>query len=146
MSKNDQQIDLAVPYFDYDGEFRTKKPNAQTQLWRSLKTFKNTMCAKWLQWCPTLCDPDCSPPELSSGITRQEYWVGGHAFSGSVFPTRGWNSISYVSCTGMPGCLPPASPGEDENTTIPQASHCFIWDVGRLDSWEESYISASLDI
>ena len=35
------------------------------------------MRAKWLQSCPTLCDPmvACQAP-LSMGFSRQEYWNG----------------------------------------------------------------------
>ena len=36
------------------------------------------MCAKSLQWCPSLCYPmECSPQApLSMGFSRQEYWSG----------------------------------------------------------------------
>ena len=35
------------------------------------------LCAKLLQLCPTLCDlMGCSPPGLSMGFCRQDYWSG----------------------------------------------------------------------
>ena len=34
-------------------------------------------CVLVAQLCPTLCNPmDCSPPPLSMGFSRQEYWSG----------------------------------------------------------------------
>ena len=45
-----------------------------------LQRFYNTMhvCAKWLQSCPTLCDPRTVARQapLSMRFSRQEYWSG----------------------------------------------------------------------
>ena len=58
------------------------------------------ICAKLLQWCPTLCDPmDCSPPGssvhgiLQAGILE---WVAMPSSKGSS-PSRDLSRISYVS-------------------------------------------------
>ena len=57
---------------------------------------------KWLQFCPTLCDPmDCSPPgSLVHGIlqARTLEWVAIPSCRGSYWPGDR-TCISYVSCT-----------------------------------------------
>ena len=60
------------------------------------------MCAKWLQSCPTLCDPlDCSPPGSSAhGILQARILESVAMLSsrGSSRP-RDQTCIAYVSCT-----------------------------------------------
>ena len=49
------------------------------------------ICAKLLQWCPTLCDPmDCSLSGSSvHGFSRQDCWSGLPCPPWGVFPTQG---------------------------------------------------------
>ena len=64
--------------------------------------FLNSVSAKSLQSCPTLCDPvDSSPPSSSAhGILQVRIlkWVAMPSFRGSFRP-RDWTHLSYVSCT-----------------------------------------------
>ena len=70
------------------------------------------MCAKWLQPCPTLCNPmGCSPPGPSCpwDSPGKNVRVGCHALLQGVFPTRDQTGISCIggrffttSATGKP--------------------------------------------
>ena len=59
--------------------------------------------AKWLQSCPTLCNPiDCSPPGSSvhgSLQARILEWVAMPSSRGSSWP-KNWSCVSYVPCIG----------------------------------------------
>ena len=63
---------------------------------------------KWLQLCPTLCDPmDLSPPGSSvRGILQARIlqWVA-KPFSRGSSPPRDWTWVSYSSCIGRQGFL-----------------------------------------
>ena len=48
-----------------------------------------------LQSGPTLCDPmDCSPPPLSMGFSRQEYWSGLPCLTPGDLPDPGMESTA----------------------------------------------------
>ena len=91
--------------------------------------------AKSLQPCLMLWDlMDYSSPGSSvHGIlqTRILEWVAMPSFRGS-FPPRNWTHVSYVSCMGQAGSLPPAPPGKPEKLdpllqlllTLPWSSAC----------------------
>ena len=65
------------------------------------------MCAKWLQSCPTLCNPmdyiACQAP-LSMGILQERIleWVAMPSSRGSSWP-RDSTHVPYASCTGRRG-------------------------------------------
>ena len=63
----------------------------------------HVLCAKWLQQCPTLCDPMCFNPPGSSvhGILQATIleWVAMPSSRGSSWP-RYQTCIPYISCTG----------------------------------------------
>ena len=66
------------------------------------------LCAKLLQSCPTLCDlMGCSPPGLSMGFCRQEYWSGLPAPSSGDLPDIG---IEPESPALQEDSLPPRKP------------------------------------
>ena len=54
--------------------------------------------AKSLQSCPTLCNlVDCSPPTLSMGFSRQEYWSGLPCPPPGALPDPGIEPASHTS-------------------------------------------------
>ena len=61
------------------------------------------VCAKWLQSCPSLCDPiDCSPQGSSvHGILQERIleWVAISSSKGSSQP-KDQTIVSCVSCVG----------------------------------------------
>ena len=59
--------------------------------------------AKWIQWCPTLCDPmDCSPPgsSLHGAFQARILGWGDISFSRESSQPRNWTHISYISYIG----------------------------------------------
>ena len=60
---------------------------------REMYAVINSMCAKSLQWCPTLCDHvDCSPAGSSvHGFSRQKYRSGLPSPPPEDLPTQRWN-------------------------------------------------------
>ena len=91
--------------------------------------FLNSVSAKSLQSCPTLCNPmDCSPPSSSAhGILQVRIlkWVTMPSFRGSFQP-RDWTHVSYVSCTadGFFTTEPLGKPFFDQ---MGKQSKIFIW-------------------
>ena len=82
------------------------------------QTHQVTMCpwyAKLFQLCPTLCDPmDYTPPGSSVyGILQARIleWVAISFFRGASQP-RDRTRMSYISCIGRQGSLPPAPPAK----------------------------------
>ena len=143
---------LAVPYFDYDGEFRTRSQMHRHSCGEFKEDiFKNTMCAKWLQWCPTLCDPtNYSPPGSSVHRILQARileWVA-MPFSGVSSQPRDRNSVSYVSCAGMHGLYHQHHLGKQKHHDTPQNRSLtrLLRCLEDLIREEESCTSASLDI
>ena len=56
-----------------------------TSIWRYVR-------AKWLQFCPALCNAiDRSLPGSSIHFPGKNTGVGCHALLQGIFPTRGWN-------------------------------------------------------
>ena len=54
--------------------------------------------AKALQSCPTLCNlVGCSPPTLSMGFSRQEYWSGSPCPPPGDLPDPGIEALSHTS-------------------------------------------------
>ena len=58
--------------------------------------------AKWLQSCPTLCNPrDCSQPVSSvHGFPGKNAGVGCPDLLQGIFPTQDWTCVSCVFCIG----------------------------------------------
>ena len=57
------------------------------------------VCVCVTQLCLNLCDPmDCSPPPLSMGFSRQEYWSGLPYPSpeNTLVPTHYWHKIIFL--------------------------------------------------
>ena len=58
------------------------------------------VCARLLQWCPTLCDPmDCSPPGSSvhGDSPGKNTGVGCHALLQGLFPHPGIKPSSLMA-------------------------------------------------
>ena len=53
----------------------------------------------------------CQAP-LSTGFSRQEYWMGGHAPLQGIFPTQGLNPCLLCLLNWQAGCLPLVPPGK----------------------------------
>ena len=85
--------------------------------------YLSCVCAKSLQWYPTLCDPiDCSPPGSSvHGILQARIleWVAMPSSRGSSQP-RNRTQVSYSVLHWQAGSLPLTSPGNS-----PISARCF---------------------
>ena len=83
--------------------FQGRKLKLTTSGYTIFSNSKNSMCAKSLQSCPTLCDPvDCSPPGSSvHGVSQARIleWSAMPSSRGSSQP-RDWTRVYYVSCIG----------------------------------------------
>ena len=78
------------------------------------------MCAKWLQPCPTLCDPmivSCQAP-LSMGFSRQEYWSGLPCPPPGALPGPGMESMSLMSPALAGGFFISSAPGKPTHSTF----------------------------
>ena len=78
------------------------------------------MCAKLLQWCPTLCDPmDCSLLDPSvHEVLQVRKRVDYHALLQGIFLTLGWNPCLLHLLHWRAGSLPLAPPGKPRVTML----------------------------
>ena len=127
---------LAVPYFDYDGEFRTRNQMHRHSCGEFKEDILKTLCALSgfsgvllfvIPWTVAHQAP------LSIGFSRQEYWSGWPCPFPGYLPNPGIEPGSLTSPAVECKVFATSITWGDENTTIHlQTSHS----LGRWDVWK----------